>query len=142
MDSLLAYVSAVTSGFLAGALLLSRTGSWIYALASTVETYRGGDSDALPRRPLLWALPLAAILHSGPWLLALAAYLSYYVLSRPHAPWWSWFFGAACMVPIAALVAPLTTSRRKRKANEHTSRAIEVQQQPQLGRGAEANEPH
>ena len=143
MDSLLAYVYASIFGLFAGMFLLSRTGSWISTLAATVKSYRGGDSDAPPRRPLLWAFPLAAVLHSGPWMLAIAVYLSYYVLSRPHAPWWLWFFGGVCLAPILSAAVLLLAGRRKpRKDDDHTKVSTEVQREPHAGRAAEFNEPH
>jgi hypothetical protein len=142
MDSLLAYVNAPIFGLIGGMFLLSRMGSWISTLAATVKSYRGGDSDAPPRRPLLWAFPLAAVLHSGPWMLAIAAYLSYYVLSRPYAPWWLWFFGGVCVAPILAAVLLLAARRKARKVGDRTKVSTEVQREPHAGRGAEFNEPH
>ena len=107
---------AVVYGVLAGMLLFSMAGRWIVTLASAVNAYRA-DVD---KRSGLWGLITSGLLHSGPWALAIAAYLSYYVLSQPHAAWWVWFFSGVCVAPIFVALAFIGTARRRRMAESDT----------------------
>ena len=112
---------AVVFGVLAGALVVGAIGRWVLAIVTTVRArYVAGAEHKT--RPLIWALPVVLLLHSSPWLLAVAGYLSYYVLSRPHAWWWHWFFGALAASPVLMVVPALrATLRRKRAAEKSES---------------------
>jgi hypothetical protein len=62
------------------------------------------------------ALPIVLFFHSGPWLLALTAFLTFRVLSSPHRPEWAWFFGGGLLVPPAIAFLVLRVLRRQRQA--------------------------
>jgi len=86
---------AVLPGFLVGTLLVSRVGSWV----ETMVKHRGA---------------VAAVLHSGPWLLAATIYAAYYLLRSPHAPAWAWFFGAVGATTLLWGPILIFLARRKR----------------------------
>lgn len=65
-------LSAPIGGLVLGTLLFARVGSWVQAIVAALKAPGSG------RR----ALPLVALLHSGPWLLAAVAYWAYHVLSQ------------------------------------------------------------
>ena len=79
-------------GVFAGCLLGAAIGRWVYAILTIVRARHVAGSEHRTR-PLIWALPIVLLLHSTPWLLAIAGWVSYYFLSRPHASWLHWFFG-------------------------------------------------
>ena len=72
-------------GFLVGSLVFNRTLQWIFAIVIGVKEWRAGYGSP-------WAIPLYLLLHSGPWLLATTVFLAVEVFSKPHEPWWPWFF--------------------------------------------------
>jgi hypothetical protein len=88
---------AVLPGFLVGTLLVSRVGSWV----ETIVKHRSA---------------LAAILHSGPWLLGATIYASYYLLRSPHAPAWDWFFAGVAAAPLAWAPILVFLARRRKKS--------------------------
>jgi hypothetical protein len=96
---------AASFGIVAGTMLWSIVGRWILALLDTWRTYRSTEISGTSGRKRNWALALVVLLHSGPWSLALAIYLSCYVLSHPHPSWWHWFFGGALAAPVLLLAA-------------------------------------
>ena len=110
MDPLLPPLAFVY-GVAAGLLVFTMVGRWIVTLVSVVQSYRANAE----RRSGLWGLITPSLLHSGPWALAIAAYLSYYVLSRPHAAWWFWFFSGVCIAPVVVMLAITNAARRKKK---------------------------
>jgi hypothetical protein len=115
MDFLVA-CQAVIFGVLAGAFVVGAIGRWVYSIVTTVRARYVGGAER-KTRPLIWALPVALLLHSTPWLLAVAGYLSYYALSRPHAWWWHWFFGALVASPLLMLVPVLRARLLKKRGN-------------------------
>lgn len=126
MDVLAPFI-AVPLGVLAGSMLLSFIARWIAAIYTTVKKYRVYPGP-VKKRELIWALPLAVLLHSGPWLLAIAGYLSYYAWSNPHGPWLFWFFGGAA---ISLILTPLAACRglrlrNRRIANERAKASHEA----------------
>jgi peptidoglycan/LPS O-acetylase OafA/YrhL len=90
-------------GVMLGLTVFSRLLAWI---ASIVEAARG-------RRA--WPLTAAALLHSGPWLLAATLSLAYYTLpeSQPWS-WWWWFFGGVLAAPFIVLPVVILAMRRKK----------------------------
>src|ERR1700687_1865326 len=90
-------------GVFAGFFIVGAIGRWADAIMTTVRAQHVGGAEH-KTRPLIWALPVVVFLHSTPWLLAVASYLSYYVLSRPHAWWWHWFFGGLGASPVLMVV--------------------------------------
>jgi hypothetical protein len=114
MDSI-APILAVVYGLFAGVFVWGIAARWLYIIADTWRTYRSTDTtESLPRTGP-WALLLVFVLHSGPWALAIAGYLSYYVLSRPHAPWWAWFFGGAALAPLFVGTVVLRAMRKRKR---------------------------
>jgi MFS family permease len=115
MDSFLPPL-AIIYGVLAGMLLFSMVGRWIVALVAAVKAYRvDGKKGSGLSGPIATGL-----LHSGPWALAIAAYLSYYVLSQPHAAWWVWFFSGVGAAPVFVVLAFLGAARRRRMEESDT----------------------
>jgi len=116
MDTIVPIMAAFW-GLFAGVFILGAVGRWLYAIVNTVQTYQANAPGGRPQRTLLWTLPLVVVLHSGPWILAIAGYLSYYLLSRPHASWWLWFYVGASFAPVL-MVAILVHARWRRKQLE------------------------
>jgi hypothetical protein len=111
---------AVIFGVVVGAVLIGAIARWVYSVLTTVRARHVAGAEH-KTRPLMWALPVVLLLHSTPWLLALAGYLSYYVLSHPHAWWWHWFFGALVASPLLLLVPVLRARLVKRAAAKSES---------------------
>jgi len=57
---------------------------------------------------------VAAVLHSGPWLLGATIYAAYYLLRAPHAPAWDWFFAGIGAAPILWIPILILLARRRR----------------------------
>src|SRR5450631_3249182 len=111
------FVSTIAASFGVGAgmMAISLIGRWVLAIYTTVRKYRTDSSGAVARRPLVWALPFAVLLHSGPWALAIAGYLSYYALFRPHGSWLLWFFGGPALSPLFAAFLLMPVFRRRKR---------------------------
>ena len=118
MDSIAPLLAAVY-GLFAGVFVWGVAARWFYVIADTWRTNRSTDTTKSSPGPGAWALLLVLVLHSGPWALAIAGYLSYYVLSRPHAPWWAWFFGGAAIAPlfVGAVVLRAMQKRKRLQGN-------------------------
>jgi len=86
---------AVLPGLFVGTLLISRVGSWM----QTMVKHRSA---------------VAALLHSGPWLLGVTIYAAFYLLRSPHAPAWDWFFGAVGATALLWVPILIFLARRKR----------------------------
>ena len=115
-------IFALPLGMLAGSMLLSFSAHWVAVIYTTAKkhwVYPGPTR----KRQLIWALPLAVLLHSGPWALAIAGYLSYYAWSHPHGPWLLWFFGGTTISVILPALAVWRGRRLrgKRMATEGAS---------------------
>jgi phosphotransferase system glucose/maltose/N-acetylglucosamine-specific IIC component len=81
-------------GFYMGLLVWTSTIRWIYSIWQVAtERSAAGQGKFLPGASVL-------LLHSGPWLLIAAAAFAYYILSRPHEPWWFWFFVGSLFAPV------------------------------------------
>ena len=113
MESVVHGYIALTFGALAGVVLFAMVGRWFAALGSAIRSYR--TSNASERPSAAWGVIVSASLHSGPWALVVASYLSYYVLSQPHAAWWYWFFAGACAGPVLIGAIALMAVRRARR---------------------------
>jgi len=116
MNAVAPYLAAVY-GLIAGVFVFGVAGRWVAAIAETLRQYRPDNAVEPPRRPLAWALPLVLLLHSGPWVLAIAGYLSYYVLSRPHASWWLWFYVGVALSPLFVCGLILRMRRKRLQAS-------------------------
>ena len=90
-------VLAALPGLFVGTLLVSRVGSWV----ETIVKHRSA---------------LAAILHSGPWLLGATIYAAYYLLRSPHAPAWDGFFAGVAAAPLAWAPILVFLARRRKKS--------------------------
>jgi hypothetical protein len=88
-------VLAALLGLFVGTLLVSRVGSWV----ETMVKHRSA---------------VAAVLHSGPWLLGATIYAAYYLLRAPHAPAWDWFFAGIGAAPILWIPILILLARRRR----------------------------
>ena len=89
MDAILALTFG---GFLFGLLVTSRTLAWIAGLHAAMR--QRFTRDAGTRASPTWAAPL--LLHSGPWMLALAIASVYYVDSLGQLErLWAWLGGLA-----------------------------------------------
>jgi hypothetical protein len=95
MPELIPFLAALP-GLLVGTLLVSRVGSWV----ETIVKHRNA---------------VAAILHSGPWLLGATIYATYYLLRSPHAPAWDWFFAGVGAAPILWTPILIFLALRRRK---------------------------
>jgi len=73
---------AALIGFNMGLLIWSSTIRWIYSIWQVAK--QRSDTDQAELVP--WVSVL--LLHSGPWLVVAAAAFVYYILSKPHEPWW------------------------------------------------------
>ena len=129
MESLLSFL-AVPWGIIAGMMLISLAGRWVYAIYTTVRSYRSGNPGLGTRRPFIWALPIVVLLHSGPWALATACYLAYYGLSRPHGPWLLWFFGGVAISPLFVGFAVMRASRRRKRIDDGSTNPGHAAQTP------------
>ena len=125
METLLPFI-AVPWGVLAGVMVLSLTARWVYAIYTTIRSLRIADSGLGTRRPLIGALPLVLFLHSGPWTLAIAGYLSYYGLSRPHGSWLLWFFGGVAISPLFLGFVAMRAFRRRKQIADASSNSGHV----------------
>jgi len=114
MESVLQWLAPVLGLFL-GTLLISRVGSWVEAIVTTVQNARRDATNKDAQRTLVWPLAAVAILHSGPWLLGVTVYWAYYVLTAPHAPEWLWFFGGVAAAPVVWTPVLIFMHRRGRR---------------------------
>ena len=104
VEIILFYVGVPVMGLLIGGLILSRVLSWLQAMVTAHRFPEAGTK-----------LAAAAVLHSGPWLLAGIAYWAYHVLSAPHGPAWDWFFGAmAVAIPVVIVISAVMGRRDRR----------------------------
>jgi membrane protein DedA with SNARE-associated domain len=113
--NLIVAVYAAMLGVFVGFFFASALGRWAYAIWTTVRARHVGGSEH-KTRPLVWALPVVLVLHSTPWLLAIAGWASYYFLSRPHESWLHWFFGGVGASLILMVALGLLTWRRIRRS--------------------------
>jgi hypothetical protein len=112
-------VYATFFGVFAGFFFVGAIGRWVYAIWTTVRArYVGGSEHKT--RPLIWALPVVLFLHSSPWLLAIAGYLLYHLLSHAHAREWNWFFGGLGVSPVL-MVASVLRARSKLRSTKRGS---------------------
>jgi hypothetical protein len=108
VETIVLEIAASLGGFFLGTFLFSRVGSWVQAIATAALTSK---RDGAPKS----AIAVAAVLSSGPWLLAAFIFWAYYVLSAPHARAWNWFFGAVgAAVPIWLLISLYLHHRSRR----------------------------
>ena len=116
METTVLQLAAAVAGLFVGTFLVSRVGTWIEAVVTAFRTRRNEQASA---RLAIGIVAWAAVLNSGPWLLAGALYWAYYVLSGPHAPAWDWFFAAAAAaVPIWLVISIYLYRRSKRSRPE------------------------
>jgi len=92
-----------------GSLVLARTARWIQAISLAWQNRsKPGGSSA--------AVLLVFVLHSGPWVLAIAIAFAIYIFSKPHQPEWAVFFTSALASPVLLGGYTYLLIRRKRKA--------------------------
>lgn len=116
-------LAAAVAGLFLGTFLFSRVGSWIEAIVIAARTSR--DRQTLAQRSAVASIALAAILNSGPWLLAGMLYWAYHVLSKPHLTAWNWFFAAIiAAVPIWLAVLIYLHHRGKRTQAAREENAV------------------
>lgn len=104
---------AVVGGLLAGFVLIAMVGRWLVALDAALRARR--VEAPAQRGTVPWNVVAVGVLHSGPWALAIAAFASYFVLSRPHAAWWIWFFGGAGLALAMTVAMALVAAARRRQ---------------------------
>lgn len=123
MEATVLQLAAAVAGLFVGTFLFSRVGNWIQAIVTAVNVAR--DEQGLPQKPVAGHVALAAILNSGPWLLAGVLYWAYYVLSAPHMPAWDWFFATiAAAVPIWLAILIFMHRRNKRTKEARGQNAV------------------
>ena len=106
---------AVIFGVFVGFFLVGGISRWALAIWTTARArYVGGSEHKT--RPLIWALPVVLFLHSTPWLLVIAGYLFYQLLSHPYPPEWHWFFGGLGVAPLIMLAVVLHARWRRTHA--------------------------
>jgi hypothetical protein len=107
---MLANTLAAFMGFYIGLLVWTSTVRWIYSIWQVVtERSDAGPSKVIPGASVL-------LLHSGPWLLFAAGLFAYYILSKPHEPWWFWFFVGSLFAPALAALRVAMVMRRLKQS--------------------------
>jgi hypothetical protein len=100
-------------GVFAGLVVWNRAVRWGQSVWVVMRTKpESGDVASRSTGAILATL----VLHSGPWLVGLAAFLAWSVLSKNHAPAWNWFFGGALAVPPIIALNVYFLVRRMRRA--------------------------
>lgn len=104
-------------GFFAGTLLWAQLTRWAVLLYVSASK-DGGDFLGPPKRRLLWAAPVVALLHPAPWMAGMAVFLAIGAFRAQAASGWAWFFGGltlAILLMMFVTVAMLVRSRRARE---------------------------
>ena len=101
------------AGFCLGSLVTARAIGWLGVIESSRK-----------KTPRV-AQVLAVILHSGPWLLAGMLLWAYFMLSRPHALAWEWFFIAAAVAPFVLVAAAVYMNYRGRKVKPASGKSVD-----------------
>ena len=86
---------ATPPGVLFGMIVLGPVLRWGLSIW-TVTVERRRDLAHRSR----WRIVAVTLLHSGPWFVIAAGIFAYFVLSRPRASAWEWFFGGALLAPV------------------------------------------
>jgi hypothetical protein len=107
---IVAHIAPIMIGLFAGYFLSSRVGVWAVSLLFSL---RGTDAPA-GRATRIKRIALLTLLHSGPWLVAVAALVAFYIRSKP---WAVWALGGAFVGILCYLLAVWSTVRivRRRK---------------------------
>jgi len=114
MDFVPSFLAGI-GGFFLGMLLTSRVIGWLQAIVEARKA-ANANADADTVRPSRISLPLAAVLHSGPWLLGGTMWWAYFVLTKPHAAEWVWFFSGIAAAPLVLVPTAIVISLRKKNA--------------------------
>ena len=109
------FLGPAEAGFFVVILVVTMLVRWLEAIQVVIaKSWTYGD-EPRQRRPLLWALPLVLMLHSGPWALAVFLYLSWYLIGRPeNSPGFGWGLTAGAL--FMGLLISSTFRRRRRLA--------------------------
>jgi biotin transporter BioY len=112
MDLVPAFLAGF-GGFFLGMLLASRVIGWLQAI---IEARKATHVNADAGTATHITLPLAAVLHSGPWLLGGTMWWAYFVLAKPHSAEWVWFFSGIVVAPLVLVPTAIVISLRKKNA--------------------------
>lgn len=86
---------AAAPGFLFGMTVIGPVLRWAVSIW-VVAKERQRD----PAHRSRWRIVAAVLLHSGPWFAVAMTAFVWFILSRPHAEGWDWFFGGALLSPL------------------------------------------
>ena len=122
-------LAALICGFLAGSVLFNMTARWVHAVSSELRANRTVEGAASTSTRNILAI---TFLHSAPWALSIAGYVTYQVLSAPRAEWWDWAFLGAAIGPLFICAGALLGGRNADETavltsevlNKHRKRAL------------------
>jgi hypothetical protein len=103
------------AGLIAGMLLWVHVMRWV-GLLYVSQAKDGGDFLGPPKRRLLWALPVFALLHPAPWLVGATAFVAFRAFRAGAASGWRWFFGGLILALLYMILMTLTAFARWRRA--------------------------
>jgi hypothetical protein len=101
-------------GFLVGTLYLTQVSRWFALIYVTVQK-DGGDFLGPPKRRLLWALPLVAVLHPGLWLVLAIPIVTFRAIQSPSEKLTWLLAGFYLAISLMALTMIATFKRVRRK---------------------------
>src|SRR4051812_48114071 len=101
-------------GFVAGTLLWTQFTRWV-GLLYVSGSKHGGDFLGEPKRRLLWAIPVVALLHPAPWLVCAAAIAGVRTLRASAGRGWGWFFGGLSVALLFMIFSTVTVLLRRRQ---------------------------
>ena len=108
-------------GFFVAIVLFTMALRWLWTLRTVTAEEWVYAGELKRRRSLVWALPIAVLLHSGPWALAVFGFLSWHLIRTEG--WfgygWGLLIGALFMATLAAVGLARTRRRnptRRRRA--------------------------
>ena len=108
-------------GFFVGGLVVRSAFGWGLSLWQAFQEYREAAAYPHLNRPKNpWVFLPLVVLHSGPWILAMAAFGFFKLLTSPHQPWHSWLIGGfiAYLAPTALTIASVRKRQHARRPQE------------------------
>ncbi len=107
-------------GFLVGMLLWIQFTRWVGLLYVSASKH-GGDFLGPPKRRLLWATPVLALLYPAPWLIGMSALLGFRTFRSDSTGGWGWFFvglSLALLFMVLSTIAVLVRWRHLRHSEK------------------------